>query len=235
MNLAGTSISWLGHAAVRIQLEDGTTLFVDPWLAGNPSCPEADQEPDRVDGIFITHGHFDHFGNTLELAAKHEPQVFAIHEIAVYLEGRGIGNVVGSNKGGSVAGPGGVNATLVDAVHSSGISGDDGIVPGGEAGGWVIDIPDGPTVYHAGDTGVFGDMKLIGELFTPDLAFLPIGGHYTMGPEHAARAARMLGVEAVVPIHYGTFPILAGTPGKLADALGGADVQVIEAEIGRPL
>jgi L-ascorbate metabolism protein UlaG (beta-lactamase superfamily) len=235
MNLQGVEITWLGHASIRLRLEDGTVLLIDPWLEGNPACPDAEHSQERVDGVFITHGHFDHIGSTVALAAAHAPQVFAIHEIAVFLESQGVGNVVGSNKGGTVIGPGEVAATLVDAVHSSGISGDDGIVPGGEAAGWVLAVPGGPTIYHAGDTTVFGDMSLIGELWSPDLALLPIGGHYTMGPDHAARAARMLGVSAVMPIHYGTFPILDGTPIELLAALEGSDIEVIEATAGVPI
>jgi len=235
MNLQGVELTWFGHASVRIRLKDGTVLLIDPWLGDNPACPEAEYSQERVDGVFITHGHFDHVGSTLALAAEHSPQVFAIHEIAVFLEGQGVGNVVGSNKGGTVIGPGGVAATLVDAVHSSGMSSDKGIVPGGEAAGWVLAVPDGPTIYHAGDTAVFGDMSLIGELWSPDLALLPIGGHYTMGPDHAARAARLLAVPAVMPIHYGTFPILAGTPAELAAALDGSGIEMIEATAGVPI
>lgn len=235
MDLNGHELTWLGHAAVRLTLSDGTVALVDPWLNGNPACPESEQTQDRVDAVFLTHGHFDHFGDTLELATAHQPQVFAIHEIAVYLEGAGVGNVVGSNKGGTIEAPGGIEATLVDAVHSSGISGDDGIVAGGEAAGWVLSLPGGPTVYHAGDTTVFGDMALIGDLYSPDVALLPIGGHFTMGPEHAARAARMLGVSTVIPIHFGTFPILAGTPAELGAALEGTGIDVVSAEIGVPL
>jgi len=232
MNLHGVELTWLGHASIRLRLTDGTVLLIDPWLEGNPACPEAEHSQDRVDGVFITHGHRDHIGDTLALSAAHSPQVFAIHEISVFLESQGVSNVVGSNKGGSVTGPGGVTATLVDAVHSSGMSGDEGIIPGGEAAGWILAVPDGPTVYHAGDTTVFGDMQLIGELWSPDLALLPIGGHYTMGPDHAAVAARMLGVSTVVPIHYGTFPILDGTPAELAAALDGSGIEMIEATAG---
>ena len=235
MDLQGVELTWLGHAAFRLRLKDGTVLLIDPWLSGNPACPDAEREQERVDAIYLTHGHFDHFGDTEAIAAKHEPQIFAIHEIAVYLEGLGVANVVGSNKGGTVVGPGEVAATLVDAVHSSGLSGEDGILPGGEAAGWVLAVPGGPTVYHAGDTAVFGDMALIGELWSPDLALLPIGGHFTMGPVHAARAARLLGVSAVIPIHYGTFPILAGTPVDLAAALGSSGIEVIEATAGVPI
>jgi L-ascorbate metabolism protein UlaG (beta-lactamase superfamily) len=123
---------------------------------------------------------------------------------------------------------------LTDAVHSAGISGDGGIVPGGEAAGWVLDMPGGTTIYHAGDTTVFGDMALIGEIFEPDVALLPIGGHYTMGPGLAARAAKLLGVESVIPVHFGTFPILSGTPDNLRAAADGA-FEVVAAEIGIPI
>jgi L-ascorbate metabolism protein UlaG (beta-lactamase superfamily) len=233
VDLNGIELTWLGHAATRIRLGDGTTVLVDPWLQGNPSCPEAEQTQSRVDAIYLTHGHFDHMGGTIDIAKSTGCQVFAIHEIAVWLEGQGVENVVGCNKGGMVAGPGGIRAFMTDAVHSSGISGDQGIVPGGEAGGWILDVEAGPTVYHAGDTTVFGDMTLIKDIFSPDVALLPIGGHYTMGAGIAARAGRMLGVETVIPIHFGTFPILAGTPDELKDAASGA-FEVVAMEPGVP-
>lgn len=235
MDLNGIEMTWLGHAAFRFRTPGGTTVYVDPWLAGNPACPEREHEPDAADAIFLTHGHFDHYGSTVDIARRTGASVFCIHEIAVHLEGLGLQGVVGSNKGGTVAAPGGIQATLTDAVHSSGISGDAGIVSGGEAGGWVLAFPGGPTVYHAGDTTVFGDMALIGEMLHPDIALLPIGGHFTMGPAGAARAARLLGAAAVVPMHYGTFPILAGTPEELGAELAGTDIEVVTAEIGVPL
>lgn len=234
MLLADHSLTWLGHAAVRLDLADGTVALIDPWL-DNPLAPEDAADPDRVDSVYITHGHFDHVGTTEDLVTRHQPTVFAIHEIAVYLGARGAENAVGSNKGGTVEGPGGIRATLVEASHSSGISGDDGIVAGGEACGWVLELPGGVTLYHAGDTGLFGDLALIGEMFDIDVALLPIGGHYTMGPQHAAKAARMLQAKAVLPIHYGTFPILAGTPAELKEALQGSGIVVVDAEIGVPV
>lgn len=233
MDLNGIELTWLGHAATRIRLGDGTTVLVDPWLAGNPACPESEHTQSKVDAIYLSHGHFDHMGNTVDIAKSTGCQVFAIHEIAVWLEAQGVDNVVGCNKGGMVEGPGGIRAFMTDAVHSSGISGDSGIVPGGEAGGWILDVGGGPTVYHAGDTTVFGDMALIRDIFSPDIALLPIGGHYTMGAGIASRAGRMLGVETVIPIHYGTFPILAGTPEELKEAAAGA-FEVVALEAGVP-
>ena len=145
--------------------------------------------------MFLTHGHGDHFGDTLHLACRLGAEVFCIHEIAVYLKAQGAARVTGLNKGGTVAGPAGVRATMVDARHSGGLDTDAGVLPGGEPAGWVLAFPGGPTLYHAGDTMLFGDMALIRELWAPDIAFLPIGGHYTMDPAQAARAARLLGVQ----------------------------------------
>lgn len=234
VDLRGVEMTWLGHATFRFRTGDGTTVLVDPWVKGNPACPDSEEAPQRIDAMYITHGHFDHLGDAVELARQHEPQLFCIFETAAWLESQGVGNVVGLNKGGTVEGPAGITATLVDAVHSGGITSEDGsIVYGGEPGGWVFDFPDGPCVYHAGDTMVFPGMELIGQLWQPDLALLPIGDHYVMDPTQAGHAARLLGVDTVVPMHYGTFPVLTGRPDQLAAALDGTDIEVADLEIGR--
>lgn len=235
MDLKGTELTWLGHATFRFRTAEGATVLIDPWLTTNPACPPAEHAQHRVDAIFITHGHFDHMADAEPLAKAHGATVYAIHEIAVHLEIQGVPNVVGLNKGGTVAGPGGITGTMVDAVHSGGISGPDGIIPGGTPAGWVLGFPGGLRVYHAGDTAVFGDMALVGELFSPQVALLPIGGHYVMDPAQAAYAAGLLGVGVVVPMHYGTFPILAGTPAELEEALSGSGIEMLAMEIGVPL
>jgi L-ascorbate metabolism protein UlaG (beta-lactamase superfamily) len=235
MDLRGVELTWLGHSAVRFRLDDGSVLLVDPWLQDNPAAPDAEREPDRVDAMFFTHGHFDHFGDAVALGRRLSPEIFANHEIATYLGGQGVENATGLNAGGTVRTASGVSGTLVHAVHSSGISTEDGtIADGGSAGGWVLRFPDGPTVYHVGDTDLFSDLALIGELYEPDVALVPIGGHYTMDAHRAARAVQMLGVPAVIPIHYGTFPLLAGHPDQLRSELGGA-AEVVVMEPGQPV
>lgn len=234
MDLAGLELTWLGHAAFRLRTADGAVIYLDPWLEGNPACPDTEAHPARADAVFLTHGHGDHFGDTLHLARDLGAEVFCIHEIAVYLRAQGAVRVTGLNKGGTVTGPAGVRATMVDARHSGGLDTDTGILPGGEPAGWVLAFPGGPTIYHAGDTMLFGDMALVRDLWAPGIALLPIGGHFTMDPAQAARAARLLAVQAVVPIHYGTFPLLAGTPGELAAELAGSGIEVAALVPGVP-
>ena len=219
--MADASLTWLGHATFRLDTPGGKRIYVDPFLHGNPKCPESEQSPERVDVIAITHGHGDHVGDTVELAKKFSCTVVAPVELADWLSGKqGLENVRDPNKGGTVD-VDGVKFTLTNAFHSS--SNDDGEYMG-EPCGIVVTLENGTKVYFAGDTCVFGDMQLIGRLYSPDVAVLPIGGHYTMDPKEAALALELLGTKRCVPCHYGTFPLLKGTPDELAELASGVDV-----------
>lgn len=218
------TITWLGHTSFSLQLETGEVVLIDPWIEGNPKYP-AGHTIDRVDTILLTHGHFDHVGGVRALAAKFSPQIFANYEICTWLGSKGVKNCNGMNKGGRVATPGGMGATMTHALHSSGITDDDGsMVYGGEAGGYILHFPDGRNAYFAGDTDVFSEMTYLAELHAPQLAFLPIGDLFTMSPRGAAIACRLIGCREVIPMHYGTFPPLIGTPAELA-ALTSATVR----------
>jgi L-ascorbate metabolism protein UlaG (beta-lactamase superfamily) len=210
----GNSLTWLGHAAFRITTPTGKVVLIDPWIASNPACPPALKQLERVDTMLITHGHFDHIADAVELGKKFKPQIVGIYEIGQWLESKGVENVQAMNKGGSQR-VGEIEVTMVNAIHSCGILDDGKIVYGGEACGYIIRLPGGLTIYHAGDTAVFGDMKLIADLYAPELALLPIGDRFTMSPREAALAIRLLNVRHVVPMHFGTFPLLTGTPDEL--------------------
>jgi L-ascorbate metabolism protein UlaG (beta-lactamase superfamily) len=210
----GNSLTWLGHAAFRITTPTGKVVLIDPWIASNPACPPELKKPGRVDTMLITHGHFDHIADAVELGKKFKPQIVGIYEIGQWLESKGVGNVQAMNKGGTQR-VGEIEVTMVNAIHSCGILDDGQIVYGGEACGYIVRLPGGLTIYHAGDTAVFGDMKLIADLYAPELALLPIGDLFTMSPREAALAIRLLNVRHVVPMHFGTFPVLTGTPDEL--------------------
>jgi L-ascorbate metabolism protein UlaG (beta-lactamase superfamily) len=207
------AVTWLGHAAFLFESPNGTRVVVDPWIE-NPLAPPMARNLGRIDVILVTHGHFDHIGNTLELAIESKAAVVSIAEIANYLQSRGIANPTGMNKGGTLEVKG-LRVTMVDAKHSSDIEVDGKTISGGEAAGFVIEFEDGSKFYHAGDTSVFGDMKIIGDLYRPDVAILPIGGHFTMGPREAAYACGLLRPKRIIGMHYGTFPVLSGTPAEL--------------------
>ena len=221
--MSGT-LTWLGHAAFRVDTPGGKRVYVDPFLNGNPKCPENEKEPERVDIIALTHGHGDHVGDTIDLVKKHACSIVAPVELAWWLQGQEIENVHDPNKGGTVA-VDGLKFTLTNAFHSS--SNNDGAYMG-EPCGIVLTLEDGTKVYFAGDTCVFGDMQLIGRIYAPDVAVLPIGGNYTMDPNEAAVALELLGTKRCVPCHWGTFPLLAGTPQELQSLAPGVDVAEIE-------
>lgn len=228
-------ITWLGHATVQLKLESGEVLILDPWIDGNPAYPKH-HKIDRVDAILISHGHFDHVHDAIPLAKRFEPKVVAIFETAHWLETKGVRNTSAMNKGGSqMAGP--VKVTMVHAIHSCGIIDDGKIIYGGEACGYVLRLPNNRCIYFAGDTNVFTDMELIRELYRPELAFLPIGDLFTMSPHEASMAAKLLNVKKIIPMHFGTFPPLTGTPEQLASLLKKdmPDTGVWALEPGKPV
>jgi L-ascorbate metabolism protein UlaG (beta-lactamase superfamily) len=242
------TFTWYGHSCIELRTPGGKVVLFDPWF-GNPTSPKSVDDVTECDVLLVTHGHHDHLGaapmdigqaDALAIARRTKPAWPCIHEMSLWLEGVDGPEVIGFNKGGTVE-VHGLKVTMVHADHSAG----DWVKEGesvylGEPAGFIVELEDGRRMYHSGDTDVFGDMALIGEMYTPDVAFLPIGGHFTMGPAGAARAAKLLGVGTLVPIHYGTFPVLTGTPEQLRHALTdlgllGCDVIAPERGVGTPL
>jgi L-ascorbate metabolism protein UlaG (beta-lactamase superfamily) len=217
----GVKLTWIGHASWLMVTPGGKRVLIDPWMTGNPVCPESLLDPGDVDLILVSHGHSDHTGDVMRLAGEKKPKaIVGMLELMDWYEMQGVENGLGLNKGGSHEVEG-ITVTLTNAHHSSSLVDDDGnIVYTGEPCGLIITLENGYRIYFAGDTCVFGDMALIGELYKPDLAMLPIGDFFTMGPLEAAKAVELLGVNHVVPMHYGTFPLLTGTPQGLRDELG---------------
>jgi L-ascorbate metabolism protein UlaG (beta-lactamase superfamily) len=212
--LKGTRVTWLGHATVLVELPSGVNLIIDPFIEHNPKYPKGFVLP-KIDYVLLTHGHFDHIADAVPVAQKDGATVLAMVELAGYIASKGAASTVGFNFGGTVQLPG-IGVTLVEAKHSSSVEENGTSLYLGVAAGLVLTIEDGPVLYHAGDTSVFRDMELIRELYAPEVAMLPIGDHYTMGPKEAALAVRYLQPQVVLPIHWGTFPALTGTPGELA-------------------
>ena len=230
-----TELTWLGHAAFRLDTPSGKRIYVDPFLTGNPRCPESELQPERCDLIALTHGHDDHVGDTVALAQRFGCPVIALVELRGWLGTQGLGPNAAhaANKGGTVDVEG-VKLTLTSANHSSSTFEDGRFVYLGEPAGLVIEPEDGTKIYFAGDTNVFGDMQLIGRIYEPDVAVLPIGDHYTMGPREAAVAVELLGVRRIVPCHYGTFSLLTGTPEALRELVPD-DVEILAPEPGETL
>ncbi len=232
---AGARFHWLGHATFLVETPGGKHLLVDPWVEGNPACPPRFKTFERLDALLVTHGHFDHCGDAVPLALKHRCPVVSNYETACWLRSKGVSGTVEMNKGGTVE-VAGVKVTMVSADHSCGITDGDAVVYGGAAAGFVVTLENGFRFYHAGDTNVFGDMRLIGEMYKPDLALLPIGGLYTMGPVEASHAVRLLGVKKVLGMHYGTFPPLTGRPAELRELCAGVrGVEILELQPGECL
>lgn len=207
-------VTWLGHAAFLIEGED--RILVDPFLRGNPMASVAPGEVE-CDMICVTHAHSDHFGDAVEISKRNGAPILAIFEVATVAQGRGA-EVIGMNIGGSKA-VGDSRITMTDAVHSSCFVGDGKVEAGGSPAGFIVES--GGTVYHSGDTAVFGDMALIGELYEPDLSLLPIGDFYTMGIRQATKAVELLGTPLVIPMHYNTFDVIRQDPALFAESVSG--------------
>jgi L-ascorbate metabolism protein UlaG (beta-lactamase superfamily) len=223
------AFTWLGHGSYRLDSPGGKRIYFDPWLE-NPKCPESEREPERMDVMVLSHGHGDHIGSAVELGRRHSPTVVAIFELANWLEAQGVENAaaLGMNKGGTVEVEG-IKFHMTHALHSGGfIANGDNITYLGDPAGYVIEFENGTSIYAAGDTALFGDMELIGRYLEPEVAILPIGDHFTMGPRQAAAALELLGCRRCIPVHWGTFPLLTGTPERLREHAPGVEVLGLE-------
>lgn len=231
---SGLAITWLGHAAVHITTPQGTEILIDPFLEHNPKYPRNYKLPEKLDLLLLTHGHSDHIADAISVAKKHHPQVVAIYELVSWIGSKGVKDAVGMNLGGSYKYKD-VIISMVEARHSSSIQDGDETLYAGEPTGFVLGVEGAPVLYHAGDTSVFSDMRLIKDLYAPEIGMLPIGDHYTMGPKAAALAANYLGLKTILPIHYGTFPQLTGTPAELQQHLQGTGTTVLTPQPGETL
>ncbi len=235
MDLQGAKLTWLGHSTFRIQTPGGKTVLIDPWVMGNPACPAAEKTVRKVDTILCTHAHFDHIGDAVAIAKQHNPQVVGIFELCTWLQKKGVQQIAPMNKGGTQT-VGDIRVTMVHADHSCGIQEEDGSISyGGEPCGYVIEFETGLKIYHAGDTNVFGDMRIIRELYAPEIVMLPIGDLFTMSPREATYACRLLEPKWVIPMHFATFPALTGKPSELKRMIGDLGPCVMEMAPGKTI
>ncbi|MGB2984382.1 MAG: metal-dependent hydrolase [Phycisphaerae bacterium] len=230
------TVTWFGHATVRLTLPDERVIMIDPWLTDNPTCPDTLKKVSRCDMILVTHGHTDHISDVKGLVEAHDPVVVGNFELCGLLEKQiGKGRYSGMNTGGTQT-IDGVRVSLTQAFHSSSVDSPDGMLYAGMPNGVVVGAEGLATLYHAGDSDVFGDMKLIAQLFEPKVCILPVGDFYTMGAKGAALAAEMLQPTAIIPIHYKTFPVLAQSADAFRAALPGhLKERLVVAEIGQEI
>ncbi len=231
----GFTLTWLGHSAFELVTRSGLVALFDPWLEGNPKCPPDRREPARIDVIALSHAHGDHAADVPALAKASGCKVICGYEVYVHLESRGVTTCMPMGKGGTQRVEG-IAFTMVGATHSSSFD-EPGRPHGGGEAGFVVTLEDGTRLYYAGDTGPTMDMIMVRELYAPEIAILPIGDLYTMGPREAAWAAGKLGARWVVPMHYRTFDALTGTAEALRTELGamGVAAQVVAPEPGEPV
>jgi L-ascorbate metabolism protein UlaG (beta-lactamase superfamily) len=233
-------LTWLGHATFMLNTPNGKKVLIDPWVQGNPACPPNHKKVGHLDVMLLTHAHFDHIGDAVTIALDSESApstVVGVFELCSWLESKGVKHCAGMNIGGT-QNVEGLRITMTHADHSCGISDGDKILYGGVAAGYVMELENGKRLYHAGDTGLFSDLRLIHELYQPDVVMLPIGDHFTMGPREAAYACTLLQPTTVIPMHFGTFGQLRGTPAAFRAELatrGMAHVEVLELTPGQTI